>query len=321
MPGVVKIGVAEDMRNRLHTLSNSSLPFPFELIHFVEFENPAAAEIEIHKKLNKYRVSPNREFFGCEENVAIEALNNLNPENFSKNCSTILPKIKARNLLVPALHGRLAPRVLSVSSLIKFAYDRLEMALPETTANHNLTSLVRLGHLRNPCRGMYLNMLAEPPVVISELTPLIRAGSVISLLTVLEQHEVMKSKENHVTCVVPRTKTSKVSCKVNIDGTTFSFSSMNEAAMCEDLPHLALQPYAQAPTATPEKALLDWIYLAKHSRKWSEPPRFDLDLDRLDHDAMETLSKAMGIEAEWVEFRDRTAPVPTTPKTPFRRPR
>ena len=229
-------------------------------------------------------------------------------------------RTQARLLLIPALRNPKAPRVVTVNGLMSFAKDTLGIDLPKITINTNLAKLTRDGLLRNPARGLYLNTLAEPQPTIIELAPHLRDGAVVSLQTVLGQSGVLNNPTPWVTCVVSRARMATAG-KMDVDGTVFSFSSMNEAAMCEDLPHLALQPYAQAPTATPEKALLDWIYLAKHSRKWSEPPRFDLDLDRLDHDAMGTLSKAMGIEAEWVEFRDRTAPVPTTPKTPFRRPR
>lgn len=320
LPGMLKIGMADDIKKRLITLSNSSLPYPFEVVCFVKFDNCAGAEHEIHNKLKEYRVVENREFFSCSEELAKEVLTNLNADEFTDEANSKKPKLKFRRVLVSELRKEKAPRILTVKSIMEYSKKQMGMNVPKITAQ---TSLIRLTNdkiLTSPRRGLYLNTLAEPQPTIAELAPHLRDGAVISLQTVLGQAGVLNNPTPWVTCVVPRSRTTNTG-KMDVDGTVFSFSSMNEAAMCEDLPHLALQPYAQTPTATPEKALLDWIYLAKHSRKWSEPPRFDLDLDRLDHDAMETLSKAMGIEAEWVEFRDRTAPVPTTPKTPFRRPR
>lgn len=230
-------------------------------------------------------------------------------------------RLPARQLLVRALRDPQAPRVLTVGGLIEFARDHVGVDLHEQTAKYNLASLTRDGLLNNPTRGLYLNTLAQPLPTTQELAQHMRSGAVVSLQTVLGQRGVLNNPTPWVTCVVPRGRTVPVTGKVDVGGTTFSFSSMNQSAMCEHLPELALQPYAHVPTATPEKALLDWIYLAKNSRKWSEPPRFDLDFELLDMSTMDTLAHAMGITETWVEFRDRETPAPTTRKTPFQRPR
>ena len=214
-------------------------------------------------------------------------------------------RLRARRLLIPALQGVEAPRVLSASKLISFAKERLGIDLPETTANYNLSSLTRDGLLKNPTRGVYLNMLADPQPTIQELAPHLRAGSVLSLQTVLGQSGVLNNPTPWVTCIVPRSETSKIAGKMTVGGTVFSFSSMSRDAMCESAPEIALQPYTAIPTATPEKALLDWLYLAKHSRKWSEPPMFDIDIDMLDDIAMTKLSRMMGIENEWNEAKKK----------------
>lgn len=230
-------------------------------------------------------------------------------------------RLPARQLLVLALRDPKAPRVLTVGGLMEFARDHLGVELHEQTAKYNMATLTRDGLLNNPTRGLYLNTLAQPMPTVMELARHMRSGAVVSLQTVLGQRGVLNNPTPWVTCVVPRGRTVPVTGKVDVGGTTFSFSSMNQAAMCEHLPQLALQPYAPVPTATPEKALLDWIYLAKNSRKWSEPPRFDLDFELLDMDAMDTLAQAMGIAEEWVEFRDRQKPAAVPKKAPFQRPR
>ena len=229
-------------------------------------------------------------------------------------------RTQARLILIPALRNPKAPRVVTVSGLMSFAKNTLGIDLPKITIHTNLAKLTRDGLLRNPARGLYLNTLAEPQPTIAELAPHLRDGAIISLQTVLGQAGILNNPTPWVTCVVPRSRMA-TSGHLDVDGTTFSFSTMNETAMCENLPNLTLQQYAHVSTATPEKALLDWIYLSKHSRKWSAPPRDDLDLDRVDHEAINVLAKAMGIDKEWLEFRDREKPTPATRKIPFQRPR
>ena len=68
MPGVYKVGYTErSPRARLEELSKStSVPGDFDLICYAEYENPREREQEIHRRLDKYRVDPGREFFKCD---------------------------------------------------------------------------------------------------------------------------------------------------------------------------------------------------------------------------------------------------------------
>lgn len=229
-------------------------------------------------------------------------------------------RLGARRLIISALRGPGAARVITPPILIKIAKESLGVDLAETTANHNLAALTRDGFLKNPTRGLYLNMLAEPQPTIAEIAPQVRSGAVISLQYVLGQCGILNNPTPWITCVVPRTQTSKMAGKIDIDGTVFSFSSMKKSAMCEDRPDLALQPYALIPTATPEKALADWIYLAKNSRKWSAPPMFDIDLNALDMKIMDELCIIMEIEKDWTDLKNNTTSTVKTLKKPFGRP-
>jgi len=67
MPGVVKIGrTGRDLRTRLKELSSASgVPVPFRMAGAVKAADAAAAEREIHERLEHCRVSRRREFFRC----------------------------------------------------------------------------------------------------------------------------------------------------------------------------------------------------------------------------------------------------------------
>jgi hypothetical protein len=68
MPGVYKVGFTErSPRARMEELGKStSVPGDFDLICYAEYENPRDREQEIHSLLEKFRVTPDREFFKCD---------------------------------------------------------------------------------------------------------------------------------------------------------------------------------------------------------------------------------------------------------------
>jgi hypothetical protein len=68
MPGIYKLGFTDRSPNRrAEELSNSSgVPCPFQVVCYVEVSNARSVEQELHAALDKYRVSPGREFFKCD---------------------------------------------------------------------------------------------------------------------------------------------------------------------------------------------------------------------------------------------------------------
>lgn len=65
MPHVYKVGCTErSPHQRMRELSSStSVPRDFEMLCYIEVENPFLVEANFHKWLNDHRVSPGREFF------------------------------------------------------------------------------------------------------------------------------------------------------------------------------------------------------------------------------------------------------------------
>lgn len=67
MPGVYKVGYTERSPVRVEELNKStSIPGDFDLICYAEYENPRDREQEIHRLLDAFRVTRDREFFKCD---------------------------------------------------------------------------------------------------------------------------------------------------------------------------------------------------------------------------------------------------------------
>ena len=63
MPGYIKIGKTQNLKQRLANIDNTSIPLPFEIHSAFEFENYGSVERTIHSAFDFCRVNPKREFF------------------------------------------------------------------------------------------------------------------------------------------------------------------------------------------------------------------------------------------------------------------
>lgn len=77
IPGMIKVGRTANLKSRVSSLSNSSLPYPFELVFYMFFRDSINAEREIHLDLIEFRVRKEREFFSCDQSIAIRAIESL----------------------------------------------------------------------------------------------------------------------------------------------------------------------------------------------------------------------------------------------------
>ena len=76
---IYKIGCSKDLDQRLKSISKNTLRMsPAEIIYTKEFERYRAAEKEIHKILNEYRIQTNKEFFKCDKDLNIQNIDNKN---------------------------------------------------------------------------------------------------------------------------------------------------------------------------------------------------------------------------------------------------
>ena len=84
LPNMLKIGfTCKSAFERAKQLSNTSIPFPFKVRYLARVRKPEKVEEDVHQKLDKYRVTGNREFFQVSLEAAVETI---------ENCATYLKK-------------------------------------------------------------------------------------------------------------------------------------------------------------------------------------------------------------------------------------
>lgn len=83
MPGLVKIGITDNMSERLRTLNNTSVPVQFESIFTckVRYEDMRRIEAALHRAFAPDRVNPRREFFRMDADRVIPILSMFQLEN------------------------------------------------------------------------------------------------------------------------------------------------------------------------------------------------------------------------------------------------
>lgn len=67
MPSLYKVGMTTKNKvdARVAKLYTTGVPQPFQVVHLVKTRKPMELEDAIHKRLERYRVRKNREFFHC----------------------------------------------------------------------------------------------------------------------------------------------------------------------------------------------------------------------------------------------------------------
>lgn len=213
-------------------------------------------------------------------------------------------KVKA----LSALSQDHAPRVFNREELSDFL--KAEDCLPEPrTLLRGLREWEQMGLAERVVRGLYLNKRANPMPLPYEAVAKMREGTVLSLHSVLGQAGVLNNPTHWLTVVVPNTATKGPTEIALENGSILKLAYMqpellptSKDAWYKD----AIEPYAHAQTATPEKALLDWLYLASSARggdRWTLPPMHDLDLSSLNEDRLDRLAKHMKVELNLQELR------------------
>ena len=193
-----------------------------------------------------------------------------------------------------------APTVLSRDLLARMARSAHgNRAVPASSLSHWLKSAQARAKLPRVQRGLYLNAFRSPPGRLADAVPWLRTDAVVSLNTVLGEAGVLNNSSRAVTAVVPidaGASPPQLGRKTTAAGVFHFFGlprRVLEAGAADD----RLDPHGgvEHARATPEKALLDWLYLAaspRSHRTW--PPRGDLDITLLDQQRLRRLARAMG---------------------------
>lgn len=200
-----------------------------------------------------------------------------------------------------------APHVLTTADLAAFARTAAGENLPTATLTRWVRNLNDAGAIVAVTRGVYLNRLAGPAVHPAQAAQYIRRSAIVSLAYVLEQCGALNNFGDTVTCVVPLIKglsAPKVGERQTL-AAPFRFYALPQRFFhLQDVALEDLQDLNYAyPRATPERALLEWVYLGSSAKSRLPLPPLDLALKRLDSQKLERLAKAMKIEPQWQNWK------------------
>lgn len=215
-----------------------------------------------------------------------------------------IPHWSTRLELVLAEPGAL--RVLDTASIIQLAINvRGEISKPSVA--RWIQEAVAAKRLQRIVRGLYLNRLITPPAQLCEAAVWLRPGAVISLQTVLGDSGAWNNFTQWVTAVVPLSSryTTPSLGRVESDAGTFVFRGVPEHVLEAGVERDRLVTGLDYRRATPEAALLHWLYLSGSPRSRMSAPPLDLDRGALDFKRLKRLAIAMRLDANLTIWRDR----------------
>lgn len=198
-----------------------------------------------------------------------------------------------------------APRVFTPTQLSDALMENGIPVVSSLQMHRFLSKLQDLSLVNKVHHGVYLNSMARPAVLLDEAAGLIRSGAVVSMQTVLGRWGVLNNPVPYVSCVMPgNTNSGSVKTRAGV----IKFFSIRP-----DLVHRENDPQwkelaftsASSPTATPEKALLDWLWLSSSvsTSKLSAPPLHDIELDDLNPEVLDVLAEKMSLSQRLEDFR------------------
>lgn len=193
-----------------------------------------------------------------------------------------------------ALAEPTALRVLDRTSIVRLARD-VRPGVSEATVERWIQEAVSANRLQRVVRGLYLNRLNSPPAQLCEAAVWLRPGAVISLQTVLGDAGIWNNFTDWVTAVVPLSSryTTPSLGRLETAAGIFVFRGLPEAVLEAGREEDRLVSGAAYRRATPEAALLHWLYLSNSPRSRMSQPPLDIDLSALDLRKLKRLSKSM----------------------------
>jgi len=199
-----------------------------------------------------------------------------------------------------------ALRVLDTASIIQVAQD-VRRDLSKPSVERWIREAVAANRLQRVVRGLFLNRLIVPAPRLCEAAVWLRPGAVISLQTVLGDSGVWNNHTDWVAAVVPLSSryTTPSLGRLDTEGGTFVFRGVPERVLETGAEHDRFVAGLDYRRATPEAALLHWLYLSNSPRSRMSPPPLDLDLGELDLKRLKRLTAAMRLDANLSSWRAR----------------
>jgi hypothetical protein len=199
-----------------------------------------------------------------------------------------------------------ALRVLDTASIIQVAKNvRRDISRP--SVERWIQEAVAANRLQRVVRGLFLNRLIMPPPQLCEAAVWLRPGAVISLQKVLGDSGVWNNYTDWVTAVVPLSPryTTPSLGRLETQAGTFVFRGVPERVLETGAENDRLVAGIDYRRATPEAALLHWLYLSGSPRSGMSPPPLDLELGELDLKRLRRLAAAMHLDANLSSWRAR----------------
>jgi hypothetical protein len=199
-----------------------------------------------------------------------------------------------------------ALRVLNTASIVQVAKN-VRLAISKPSVERWIQEAVAANRLQRVVRGLFLNRLVAPAAQLSEAAVWLRSGAVVSLQTVLGDAGVWNNYTDWVTAVVPLSSryTTPSLGRVEAGAGTFVFRGMPERVLEAGVERDRLAAGFDYRRATPEAALLHWLYLSDSPRSRMSAPPWDLDLAALDTKRLKRLSTAMHLDTNFSRWRER----------------
>ena len=174
-----------------------------------------------------------------------------------------------------------ALRVLDTASIIQLA-NNVRRDISKPTVGRWIQEAVAANRLQRVVRGLYLNRLIAPPAQLCEAAVWQRPGAVISLQTVLGDSGAWNNFTQWVTAVVPLSSryTTPSLGRIETGAGTFVFRGVPERVLEAGVERDRLATELDYRRATPEAALLHWLYLSASPRSRDRCPCLNVELRR-----------------------------------------
>lgn len=195
-----------------------------------------------------------------------------------------------------------APPVLSRDLLDRFARTaNADKPVPKSTLSYWLKPMIERGKLKPVHRGLYLNRLRYRPGTPADAVQWLRRDAVVSLNTVLGDAGVLNNPVRTVTAVVPIDNDAPPPSlgRKTTEAGVYHFFGLPRRILDAGSDNDRLEPPEryEHPRATPEKALVDWLYLGLSPRSGRTlPPRYDVDAELLRLPRLRRLAADAGLE-------------------------
>jgi len=205
-----------------------------------------------------------------------------------------------------------SPSVLTTAMLNTLATTGRPDTPSPATVTRWVGAMAGAGKLRQVIKGVYLNHLGHRTASPAAAANWVRARSVVSLSWVLEQSHVTNNYGDTITCIIPTDPgwpNPQIGDRRTAAG-TFRFFAMPAHLVDERAgrrPDI-FDSRHDYPRTTPEKALLDWIFLGTSPRSRMTRPPYDLDLAALNMPRLRRVAKAMQITAaldDWLNHYEK----------------